>query len=58
MERREEYGRKKREAFFEAENRGEDGDGDAVMRAWEKREREVDVESDEVELAEEVYAPV
>jgi len=58
MERREEYGRKKREAFFEAEKRGEDGDGDVVMRGWEEREREVDVESDEVELAEEVNAYV
>ena len=56
MERREQFGRRKREAYFEAKNRGEDGD--VAMEKWEVKEREVDEESDEVELGEEVYADV
>ncbi len=58
MERRDEFGRRKREAYFEAVKKGEDGDGDLAMREWESRERSVDRESDEVELAEEVYADI
>jgi pre-rRNA-processing protein IPI3 len=46
MERREQYGQRKREAYFTAVRKGED------------KEREVDEESDEVELGEEVYADV
>lgn len=60
MERRDEFGRKKREAYLEAVKKGgdADGDGDLAMREWESRERSVDRESDEVELGEEVYADV
>ncbi len=58
MERREEFGRRKREAYFEAVKKDEDGDDDLAMREWESRERSVDRESDEVELAEEVYADI
>lgn len=56
MERREQYGERKRQAYFDAVKNGEDGD--VAMQGWETREREVDVESDEVELGEEVYADV
>lgn len=60
MERRDEFGRKKREAYLEAVKKGGDaaGDGDLAMREWESRERSVDRESDEVELGEEVYADI
>ena len=60
MERRDEFGRKKREAYLEAVKKGGDADGDRdlVMKEWESRERSVDRESDEVELGEEVYADV
>jgi pre-rRNA-processing protein IPI3 len=56
MERREHYGERKREAYFEAVKRGEDGD--SAMKGWEEKEREVDVESDDVEMGESVYADV
>jgi pre-rRNA-processing protein IPI3 len=56
MERREQYGHRKREAYFAAVKKGEDGD--VAMQEWEDKEREVDEESDEVELGEEVYADV
>ncbi len=58
MERRDEFGRRKREAYFEAVKKGEDGDQNLAMKEWASRERSVDRESDEVELAEEVYADV
>lgn len=58
MERREHYGQRKREAFFVAEKKGEDGDEDVEMKEWKRKESEVDEESDEVELGQEVYADV
>ena len=56
MERRDEYGKRKREAYFAAMENGKDGE--MAMKEWEVKEREVDEESDEVELGEEVYADV
>ena len=56
MERREKFARRKREAYFEARKKGEDGD--VAMRQWEEKEGDVDAESDEVELGEDVYADV
>lgn len=58
MERREDFARRKREAYLEARKAGAKGDGDVAMREWEEKEAEVDGESDEVELGEEVYADV
>jgi hypothetical protein len=45
MEKREELGLKKREAYFEAKKQGKDGD--AAMKTWAEREAMVDVESDD-----------
>lgn len=56
MERRDEYGERKRKAYFQAVKKG--GDGDVAMQEWEEKEREIDRESDDVELGEEVYADV
>ncbi len=56
MERREAYGERKREVYFKAMGKGEDGD--VAMRGWEEKEREVDRESDDVEMGEEFYADV
>lgn len=45
IEKREELGMKKREAYFEAKKGGKDGD--AAMKIWEKNEAELDDESDD-----------
>jgi len=43
--RREELGMKKREAYFEAKRKG--NDGDIAMKGWEEKEAELDTESDD-----------
>jgi pre-rRNA-processing protein IPI3 len=45
MEKREELGLKKREAYFEAKKKGKDGD--VAMKKWEEREAMLDMESDD-----------
>ncbi|OCT52251.1 WD domain, G-beta repeat containing protein [Cladophialophora carrionii] len=46
--KRDELGMKKREAYFDAKKLGKDGD--AAMKSWERKEAEVDQESDEEAL--------
>ena len=48
MTKRDELGLKKREAYFEAKKQGQDGD--AAMKKWEKKEAELDRESDEEDV--------
>jgi len=50
MQRREELGLKKRQAYFDAKKRGQDGD--AAMKEWEEKEAMIDVESDDEHLGE------
>lgn len=45
MDKREELGIKKREAYFEAKKKGKDGD--LAMKKWEAKEAELDDESDD-----------
>lgn len=45
MEKREELGKRKREAYFEAKKKGKDGD--KAMEKWEEKEAELDDESDD-----------
>ncbi|OAP61011.1 hypothetical protein AYL99_06015 [Fonsecaea erecta] len=48
MAKREELASKKRAAYFEAKKKGKDGD--AAMKKWEKKEAELDRESEEEDL--------
>ncbi|EXJ71384.1 uncharacterized protein A1O5_05191 [Cladophialophora psammophila CBS 110553] len=48
MGKRDELALKKREAYFEAKSKGKDGD--AAMKKWEKKEAELDRESEEEDL--------
>jgi pre-rRNA-processing protein IPI3 len=49
MEKREELGLTKRNAYFEANAKGEDGN--KAMEEWEEKERQVDATSDDEEMA-------
>jgi pre-rRNA-processing protein IPI3 len=62
MQRRSAFGQRKREAYSAhlaaAAKAVRDVEAKMAMREWEEREREVDEESDDVEMGEEVYADV
>lgn len=52
MQKKDELGVKKREAYFEAKKMGLDGD--AAIKKWEEQEMKLDQESDDENLAEEM----
>ena len=54
MEKREDIGWKKRSAYFEAKSVGQDGD--KAMEPWEEKERALEMESDNEEMAPEASA--
>ncbi|KIV88491.1 hypothetical protein PV10_08173 [Exophiala mesophila] len=51
-EKRKALGLKKREAYFAAKKEGRDGD--AAMKQWEEKEKAIDAESDDDELADDM----